>query len=1399
MRRPAPYARAAFAAAVACVALTMHAGFFRVVPSSDGAWRMVAPDGREMFLAGVDHVQWFGHRCERTGASLHHEVNRRKYGTKAVWETNTLARMERWGFNLLGAGCDPALRHRGPAHTIYLDIGGKMAKKGGPSAIRANPGNVPCGGFPNVFDREWERMCETVAQDVCAKGRDDIHLVGYFIDNELAWWGEGTFDLACGLFDLVARFPASHSARRALDAFLAKRGIKSAGNADKEAKVSFLRLAAERYFSVAAAAIRRADPNHLVLGCRFAGLNGAHEEVWEVAGRHCDVVSFNCYPWVDLDRRTVMADAGNPDASFADVLAARQARTKRPFMVTEWSFPALDSGLPCRHGAGQRFRTQDERTQATELFARTLIVAPSVVGYSYFMWVDEPYWGISANLPEDSNYGLLNERDEPCPLVEAFARIHKDARDNQIRVCPQSQPMKGLSPSLPPSFSRVCPQNVCSFRRKGSEYILGNRAGFELKGQIGGSLMFDSVTLCGVEIGSWNAMLQHEAEGKQIWTETSEVTDVGWDATRGVLTIRAVGRHGSKMFAITHEITPDGDRPCFLARCVKCENVGNDQLNVKTLYFRQYAPYAAVSVREEQVPHLWKAPKRAAWNDPSSGRRWGGYTDARDAAIFLYYIDPVAKSVHPDAGFRPWGQTLETKGQTLAPGEAYVPPTDCSWMVAEADAPAAHVDPFIGTSGTGHTYPGATRPFGLVQPGPDTGYGDWGHCSGYRWEDHRILGFSQTHLSGTGCSDLGDFLLLPFTGALPEGEPSGVKDPATECAWPGYYSVSLTNFGVKAEITAAKRVAFHRWTFPAGRPVQVLVDLQYGAVGRREQLSTHVVSATLDFGGDRRTLSGGNVLSAWLKREAHFALRFGRRWRSCRVLPPRDAREKARRIVFTFDPPPDGLLEAQVAVSTADAAGAKGNLSAEGEIPFDACRAAATAEWNELLSRADVSGTDAGSRRIFKTGLYHLFTQPNDIADADGRYRGADGKVAKAADGHYYSGLSLWDTFRAAHPLYTLLAPERVDGFVNSMLAQYRAVGYLPVIPYFGCETFCMIGNHSVPVIADAYLKGFRGFDARLAFEAVTNSLTVMHPGKPKEDWAYYDRLGYYPYDMIKGESVSRTLECAYDDSCAARFASALGERDAAAFFAKRSGNWRNVFDAGKTFFVRGRDLRGNWRWPFDPRRIGGGGDWMPYDCTEGNAWQYTWHVLHDPAGLAAAFGGAKHFGEWLDMFFADAGRSTGAENCPDAKGNYGQYAHGNEPSHHIAYLYNWTDRPWVAGERVREIARRFYSDRRDGICGNDDCGQMDAWYVFAALGFYPVDPCGGDYALGAPLFPRTVVRLPGGNRFTVLASNPSDGNRYVRAVFLNGKPVTGRTVSHADLMRGGELLFEMSDRSSAK
>ena len=718
----------------------------------------------------------------------------------------------------------------------------------------------------------------------------------------------------------------------------------------------------------------------------------------------------------------------------------------------------------------------------------------------------------------------------------------------------------------------------------------------------------------------------------------------------------------------------------------------------------------------------------------------------------------------------------------------------------DAADPAQWVDPFIGTAWTGNTHPGASLPFGLVQPGPDSGTGSWKYCAGYKWNDTWIYGFSQTHLSGTGCPELADVRLLPFTGemTLPPAKFRGYKDFASEKAEPGYYAVTLTNFGVRTEVTCGRRMAFHRWTLAKGGRLEVLVDPQWASAHAGE-IPGHILSYKGMALDDRRTVVGGYRHKAWLEREVHFKLRFDRPWAARRELPL-GPKEKAPRAVYSFDLAAGESLGARIAISTTDDDGAARNFAAEDGLDFDAARAAARREWNALLSRATMRGAGRDQLVTFYTSLYHLFLQPNDIADADGRYRGADGKVHVGKGGRYFTGLSLWDTFRAAHPLYTILVPEIVEPVIESMLEQYRAVGFLPVIPYFGCESYCMIGNHAVPVVVDAYLKGFRGFDANLAYEAVTNSLTVAHKtpqGEPKikEDWDILNRLGYYPYDIIKGESVSRTLECAYDDWCAAAFARSRRDWPAERFFSRRANSWTNVVDRSLGL-VRGKDSQGRWREPFDPFRFGGGATWETYDCTEGNAWQWTWHVFQDPKGLINALGGKRAFVSKLDSIFRQREILSGAATADDTTGLIGQYVHGNEPSHHIAYFYQFADRPDRTAEVVREVCDRFYLPKPDGLCGNDDCGQMSAWYVFACLGFYPFNPCGGNYVVGAPQAADTTLRLPGGRTFRVVAKNLSKENKYVRRITLNGSPLEGLAVRHADIMKGGELVFEMADES---
>ena len=714
--------------------------------------------------------------------------------------------------------------------------------------------------------------------------------------------------------------------------------------------------------------------------------------------------------------------------------------------------------------------------------------------------------------------------------------------------------------------------------------------------------------------------------------------------------------------------------------------------------------------------------------------------------------------------------------------------------LAAPPSPVDCVDTRIGGSYRGHTFPGASCPFALVQASPDTGLCDWDHCSGYVWEDPFVYGFTQTHLSGTGCPDLADVRLLPFTDDFADPDPCTwklAKDVRTEQGRPGLYAVAFTNAGVTAELTATPRVGVHRYAFAPGRPVKLLVDLQ---LVNAHNMRSAVVSFTNHLDAAHATLAGGRRTHAWLRRSVYWKIVFDRPWTKATPLPKADAREKGARWVLEFAP--GAPLVVKAAISSVDEAGAAKNYAAEAEgRSFDEIVRAARAKWSALLGRFAVPGASAAQRTAFYTALYHLFLQPNDLADVDGRYRGGDAQVATASSGAYYTGLSLWDTFRAAHPLYTLAVPERVDGFVDSMLAHYRAMGFLPVIPYFGWESHCMIGNHAVPVIVDAYRKGFRAFDVDLAFEAVTNSLTVAHVdpfGRPKikEDWALYDRYGYYPFDRIKGESVSRTLECGFDDWCAAEFCRLLGRGDEARFRA-RAAFWKNVFDPSLGL-MRGKHSNGTWRTPFDPFRLGHDHN-TANDFTEGNAFQYTWHVLQDPEGLIAAMGGRASFVKRLDALFAQPERTEGMGFVGDVTGLIGQYAHGNEPSHHVAYFYALAGRPDRTAEVVREVCDRFYGVGPGDLCGNDDCGQMSAWYVFAAMGFYPFNPCSGEYVLGAPQFPEVRLALPGGASFRVVAKNLSRANKYVKSVTLNGRPLAGPRLKHADVVSGGELVFEMT------
>lgn len=699
-----------------------------------------------------------------------------------------------------------------------------------------------------------------------------------------------------------------------------------------------------------------------------------------------------------------------------------------------------------------------------------------------------------------------------------------------------------------------------------------------------------------------------------------------------------------------------------------------------------------------------------------------------------------------------------------------------------------YVNPLVGNADNGHTFPGACVPFGLIQVSPESGVGSWRYCSGYNYDDDFIDGFTQTHLNGTGVPDLGDVLLQPFcNGLLPDSTYRSRYDKENQVASAGYYSVRLTDARVNVELTATARTSFHRYTFKDGNP-RILLDLQRGLVNSVDEVRTHVLDAQLAMLDDY-TIVGNNEVRAWVRRKYFFVIKFDKPYKVKEKLPMRRG-EKGKRLILSFDGGKDAVVQAKVAISTVSTAGALASLEKENpDWDFDKVRQGATGLWNELLSRVWIGGTEK-EKVNFYTSLYHLFIQPSNIADLDGKYRGADDKVHTSSMGMYYSTFSLWDTYRAAHPLYTILAPERVDGMVRTMIEHYKVQGVLPIWTLWGKENNCMIANHAIPIIADAFLKGFRGFDISEAYAAVKASSTVSHK---KSDWEVYDKYGYYPYDIIKTESVSRTLESGYDDYCVSQMAKALGKVEDYNYFKKRSAYYKNLLDP-QTKLMRGRDSKGNWRTPFNSfllsHAASSGGDY-----TEGNAWQYTWHVQHDVQGLIDLMGGNEIFVEKLDSLFMGNEHNEGEGAVLDVTGLIGQYAHGNEPSHHVAYLYSLAGRRDRTQELVREIIDRFYLPKPDGLCGNDDCGQMSAWYLFSAMGFYPVNPVGGEYILGAPQIEKVELRLPGDKSFTIEARGLSKANKYVKSVSLNGNLIEGISIHHEDIMKGGKLVFTMTDK----
>ena len=686
--------------------------------------------------------------------------------------------------------------------------------------------------------------------------------------------------------------------------------------------------------------------------------------------------------------------------------------------------------------------------------------------------------------------------------------------------------------------------------------------------------------------------------------------------------------------------------------------------------------------------------------------------------------------------------------------------------------PVDYVNPFIGTGFHGHTYPGATTPFGMVQLSPDTRAGNWDACAGYHYSDTTIDGFSHTHLSGTGCADLADILFHPTTREIVIHDGECVLQPYffshdDERASCGYYAVTLPDVNIGVELTAAPRTGVHRYTFTGKGPRQVIVDLLHTVTEEKIDLCELRRTAPGELAGMRRT-------QGWVPNQyVFFAARFSEPFADVQLLGDKQA-------VLTFAPDVRTLTIA-VGLSSVSVENARMNSLAEvPELDFDAVHARAVGQWRKALGDIVVEGGSRDEMTNFYTAQYHTKLTPNLMSDVNGEYRRHDQTVARMPEGEsYYSTFSLWDTFRAWNPLQTLVDTALVNDMIRSMLDMYDSTGELPIWPLASGETGTMIGYHAVSVIADAYLKGIRGYDADKALEAMIRSSNINKKGSD-----YYTVQGYIPSN-IKRESVSCTLEYAYDDWAIARMAQAMGRDDVFGEYARRALNYVNVFD-GSTCFFRGRQSDGNWSAPFEEFATG-------RDYTEATPWHYRFFVPHDVNGLIQLFGSREAFIREMDRLFTLESDEMQLD-VSDVTGLMGQYAHGNEPSHHMAYLYNYVGQPWKTQELTRRLLHEMYAPTPEGIIGNEDCGQMSAWYVFSSLGFSPVCPGSNEFALTAPQFPKAVVRLANGRTLTVTADN-ARRSVYIASVTLDGKPIDRNYITYDELMQGGELHFALRPR----
>lgn len=724
---------------------------------------------------------------------------------------------------------------------------------------------------------------------------------------------------------------------------------------------------------------------------------------------------------------------------------------------------------------------------------------------------------------------------------------------------------------------------------------------------------------------------------------------------------------------------------------------------------------------------------------------------------------------------------------------------------------ADYVNPFIGTGGHGHTFPGAVVPHGMIQPSPDTRIDGWDACSGYYYTDTTINGFSHTHLSGTGCADFGDVLLMPTVGEQ-KYQPLGSKSQKmayasafsheNETAEPGYYSVFLDTYGIKAELTATKRAALHRYTFPESKDAGFVLDLDYSIQGQRNKdMEIEVISDT--------EIRGHKMTTYWaFDQYINFYAKFSKPFKYTMVTDSVSLDEGGKlmprcKILLHFNTEKDEQILVKVGVSAVDMEGAQKNVEAElPEWNFDKIRKEARQAWNNYLSKIDVTTSNTEDKVIFYTSLYHTAISPNLFTDVDGRYLGMDLKIHQGDTlKPIYTVFSLWDTFRALHPLMTIIDPDLNNDFINSLIKKHQEGGIFPMWDLASNYTGTMIGYHAASIIADAYVKGYRDFDLQEAYKACLRAAEYDTTGikcpplvlphlMPMAKY-YKNTLGYIPCDR-ENESVAKALEYAYDDWCISVLAEAVGDYENKSKYARFSEAYEFYFDPS-TRFMRGLDSKGEWRTPFSPRSSNHRND----DYCEGTAWQWTWFVPHDIEGLVKLMGGEDAFVDKLDSLFTAESQLEGEIVSADISGLIGQYAHGNEPSHHIIHMYNYVNRPWKTQELVDSVFHSQYANSIDGLSGNEDCGQMSAWYILNSMGFYQVCPGKPIYSIGRPLFDKASINLPDGKQFTIITKNNSRTNKYIVSVTLNGQPLNTPFFTHDDIITGGIMEITMTDKQT--